>query len=579
MDDTLVTAVQQETDNPDESTDADSAATRHLCAGVYVDRPFRDLIIRKVHNDARHRVAPSYGCDLVPVVRHAWRAWLLDTGQLVAMLGTLLAGLLVGGPLATVLVLCAVVFCRLLRGITRELPEVFQGFTRALVERFGFSTESRDRPSDQRSRKRRLKAMLTLLLVTMVVPVGVAFLLGRSLAAAVLAAAMTGAGLVVCAIVVGIIRQLLLNAVASAGTTRPHTLTNREKTIDEQQNHPCVIYRRPPHREDDLDPLALLTRTDTPSPFVGSGKLVNRWLPPLTIQLLRPGDGTMEEREYTTPPFTAHELVEALRIALTKLGADPGEENLPDLRVHDRIYIAATDFPANGNLTRSDWGKDEIWKIIDNHSLPRHHFLETSVPIFGGELVATVLIRVSLKGRSLSLDVATCALTRTPEAFHVIYRYGEKGWKGMLRSMARLSLAVPVDVMRTWRLIKAPVVVVGAWRAQRDPTSAPRRRSVAPKMAVREEIADSWDNAQLDRSTISDHMKIVEKRILKAVEDFLRAHGVDTSMFDKQATNIVNSGVLNMGGSQMTVDQLAAGVNAQVINNKHSGDGGQGGGS
>lgn len=61
-------------------------------------------------------------------------------------------------------------------------------------------------------------------------------------------------------------------------------------------------------------------------------------------------------------------------------------------------------------------------------------------------------------------------------------------------------------------------------------------------------------------------MKIVEQRILKATKDFLSEYGVDISVFEKQATNIINSGVLNMGGGQMTVGQMAAGVGAQIIN-------------
>jgi len=315
------------------------------------------------------------------------------------------------------------------------------------------------------------------------------------------------------------------------------------------------------------DPLDLLARTDAPSPFLGSGKLVNRWLPPLTVQLLQPGDGSLAQREYTTPPFTAHKLVETLRTALKQLGSDPGTENLPGLEVRDRIYIAAADFPADHGLIRGGLGKLEMWRIIDDHRLTGHHFLETSVPIFGGELVATVLLRVSIKGRCLSLDVATCALTRTPEAYHVIDWFGEQGTGAVLRSAVRSALAVPADLMRMWRLLEIPVVLVGVWWAQKDRTVVPRRRSIRPKLAVREEITTAWENAQLDRTTIYDHMKIVEQRILKTTKDFLKDNGVDTSVFEKQATNIINSGVLNMGSSQMTVGQLAAGVGAQLINN------------
>ncbi|HYQ68935.1 hypothetical protein [Actinophytocola sp.] len=572
-DTTLATAVPHDTDIDDRLLDAGSTATRHLCTGVYVDRSFRDLVIRRIYNDARHRIAPSYGFDLVPVVRHARRSWLLEIGQLLAMLGVLITGLLTSEPLATVIVACAVLSCRLLTGIARELPDVFHGLVRTLTTRLGLPVGTRRRTDpDPRSRKRRIKVMFVCLLATLMVPPVLSYFLGSPITSALVPAAVIGSGLIVCAFVAGILRQALL--ISLVGTTRPHTLTRREEIIDEQQRHPCVIFQRPPHREGSLDPLELLKQTDKPSPFVGSGKLVNHWQ--LGSQLLRPGEGSMEEREYITPPFTAHQLVEALRVELKKLALDTGRESLPGLRVRDRIYIAANDLPADGSLTRRGLGKLEIRDRIDDHRLPGHHFLETSVPIVGGELVATVLIQVSLKGRSLSLDVATCALTRTPETFHVPDWYGEHNSGALLRSAARHVAALPTDVMRIWRLLEIPVVVVGARRARRDHTTVPRRRSVGPDLALREEIADSWDNAQLDSTTIYDHMKIVELRILKATEDFLRKHEVDTSAFEKKATNIINSGVLNMGASQMTVQQMVAGMGAQLNNNANAGGNGEG---
>ncbi|WP_157979008.1 hypothetical protein, partial [Nocardia aurea] len=36
-------------------------ATRHLCAGVYLDPAFRGVVLRRVHNDTARMVAPSYG--------------------------------------------------------------------------------------------------------------------------------------------------------------------------------------------------------------------------------------------------------------------------------------------------------------------------------------------------------------------------------------------------------------------------------------------------------------------------------------------------------------------------------------
>jgi hypothetical protein len=187
------------------------------------------------------------------------------------------------------------------------------------------------------------------------------------------------------------------------------------------------------------------------------------------------------------------------------------------------------------------------------------------VPIAGGELVTTVLIRVSLKGRCLSLDVATCALTRTPQQFQVTDRFAEHGRSAVVRAAVRELFRLPGNVLLVWRSARIPVVLGRAWWATKDRTHKPRRGvPVSPALAIREAVADDWQNAELDKTTIYDHMKIIEQRILKATEDFLKEHDVDTSAFERQATNIVNSGVLNMGGTN-TFNQSALGASARVM--------------
>ncbi|MGH3780262.1 MAG: hypothetical protein ACRDRO_06435 [Pseudonocardiaceae bacterium] len=548
--------------------DADSAATRHLCAGVYVDKSFRDLVIRKVHNDSRRRVAPSYGFDLVPVVRHAWRSWYLDTGLQVAIVGCLVRGLVVGSWLAVVLVVCAILVGSMLRVAARIIAETFQAQVAAVAEDWFERRKLRIRPETPgsllRKRKRLLKAVLAGCIAVAVTPIVVSNVLGLPLSEALPAATKIGCDLVAFAALVGVLRQLLLNAVHGAVSLRPTTLTRREQVIDEQQSHHCVIYHRSEPKED-ADPLGHSARDDEPSPFVGSGKLIHRWLPPMTIQLLRPGMGDMEQREHTTPPFAAHALVERLRVALQQLGTDPGAENLSGLQVRDRVYVAEADISADRSLLCHELGKSDLWRVIDDHRSAAHHFLEISVPIAGGELVTTVLLRVSMKGRCLSLDVATCALTRTPHEYQVIDAFAEHGKSAVLRSAVRSAFALPADVTRLWSLAEIPVVVARAWWAVKDRTHIPRRGiTIGARVAIRMEKAENWQDAQLDETTIYDHMKIIEQRILKATEDFLKAHNVSTSVFEKQATNIINSGVLNMGG-KTEVNQSAVGASAQVV--------------
>ena len=85
---------------------------------------------------------------------------------------------------------------------------------------------------------------------------------------------------------------------------------------------------------------------------------------------------------------------------------------------------------------------------------------------------------------------------------------------------------------------------------------------IGSRLSVREEIAEDWDDADLDKITIYDEMKIVEQRLLRATEDFLEARNVDTSIFRRRVFSIINTGVLNMGKLEMS--QSAVGTGSQV---------------
>jgi hypothetical protein len=560
----LDTSARQRADT-EHGEDASTPATRHLCAGVYVDRRFRDLVIGKVHNDSRRRVAPSYGFDLVPVVRHAWLSWLLDLGQHVAIVGCALGGLARGGPVAVVIVGCAMSLCCLLcNGIPvgADLCRLQLRAWRAQFRRRNLRRRPESPMAQLQSGRRLLKCVAAGCVAIAAAPMVVANALDVSLGDAVPAARAMGFRLVVTAAVAGMLRQLLLNAVYHAGSLRPLTLTARERAIGEQQSHPCVVYQRPGFK-DGPDFLDLFALDDVPTTFIGSGELVRRW-PPLTVRLVRPGSDGSGGREHTRPPFRAHQLVQQLRSALEQVRMDEDPVNLRGLQVRDRIYIAETDVSCDRGLLSSD--TYDLPTIIDEHQSWPHHFLEISVPSAGGEVVTTVFVRVTVKARCLSLDVATCALTRTREEFQLIDRFGEHGTSAVLRRALRSVWSLPAEVWQLWRLLGAPVVLARALWSVRDRTVVPRRGiTVGPRVTVRQKAAEAWEDAILDRAIIYDHMSVIEKRILKTTEDFLEAHEVDTTVFRLEATRIINnSGVYNESGTtKIKASPIGTGAQAQ----------------
>src|ERR1017187_4652041 len=107
----------------------DNAANRRLCAGAYVDREFRDSVLRKVYSDRSRRGAPSYGFNVVLGLRHAWRAWWLGTSQHLLVLALLVIAC-VKMPLDAVIVVGVVVIwyvLRVMRSWAREMVHFYSG--------------------------------------------------------------------------------------------------------------------------------------------------------------------------------------------------------------------------------------------------------------------------------------------------------------------------------------------------------------------------------------------------------------------------------------------------------------------
>lgn len=548
------------------------AATRHLCAGAYLDPDFRRTVLRHVYNDTAHMVAPSYGFDLIPVVRHAWRALLLDTTQHLCVLA-----FLAFNPPVTIVIVSALCFLCLLRLMIKSALVVLPLRAKAVVDRLLRRTRWMSESDELRQNVRLLRLSglgCAVLILTLPMVAGFAHVSLEQMARSA-----TFLGLLLAVVVGGraAIQQLSLNSMHGSEVLRPRKLTLRQGVIDDQQFHPYVVYPRPspPEAEEEPERLIFKRIDEQQSPFVGSGKLVHRWLPPLTVQLLKAqppenGDGDdrgkhtpMETLEYTTPPFKAHELVAHLKKAMAPMGDVEDPTGLRGFTVHDRLYIAEPDVQPSPEWLRKRPTQNQIDEMIDDPYDAVHHFLEIGATATG-ELVTTVFLRVTVKGRALSLDFAACALTRTPAEYQVLNAFAETGVSAVLRSVLRGLLNLPAEVGRAWRLAGAFQLLFGAVRARKNRMLKPRRgMAIAARLSIREEKSTPWEHAQLDEVTIYDHMKLIEERLLKATEDFLDSRDVDTSAFKKRATNIINMGVLNMGG-KTEIKQSAVGSNAQV---------------
>jgi hypothetical protein len=553
--------------------DRGTETTRHLCTGTYLDRTFRRTVLRDVLHDRRHRVAPSYGFDLVAVAHHAWHAWRLEAVQH-AWVWTVLLATTALNRSAGAAVLCFAGL-RLAGGaIVRLAPEAVAYQLKTLAQQhLHLHPTFGDRRDENRlqERKRLLQAAVGAFCALTAAPFMLARFTGTPVGLMLAEAALA---LLLIAIATGVVAALRDRSIARlAHRTRPETLNRRLRAIEQQQSHTVVVYQRSrPKESDEDDPLSAREKSEKePHCFVGSGELVHRWLPPLAIQLLRPkrdalsndsAADDMPAREYVTPPFQAHLLVDHLRSAMRPIGHSSDPIRLPGYHVWDRVFVAEPDVLSALVPPESAIDQHILNKIIDEPYGAMQHFLEICATS-SGELVTTVFLRVTLKGRSLSLDFAACALARTTEEYQRPGGAARYGLGDLARSALSGFCRSPAEMAGALRLAAAPLTLVRAWRARSARAAAP---ATAPVYRLREATACAWEDAALDRPMILDQMKIIELRLLKATEDFLDEHDVDTSVFAKRAETIISASVLNMGG-RVDISNSAVGDNAQMTMN------------
>ncbi|GLX99136.1 hypothetical protein [Herbidospora sp. NBRC 101105] len=543
-------------------------ATRHLCAGVYLDRTFRIKVLHKVHNDTRHMIAPSYGFNLVPVIRHAWRAWFLEHAQHVAVVLTLSVGFAANPP-AVVGVGCVLCVVTVVRLATRQGRELARRQAKAAADSFLHRTTWRSDTEALRQARRivRLGGWAVLGLLT------APFLLASM--QEVHPEAMVRTTLLLLGLLAGVVAvraavtQWCMNAMHHADPLDDTPTTVRLADIAAQQDHPVVIYRRPeppdPEEDDELRLPRLRLDEEEEEFFVGAGLLVHRWMPPLAIQLHADGDGE-EKVEFARPPFQASELVTYLRGAMAPIGDADDPTSLPGFQIRDRLYAPEDDVAHRPAWLWKGLDQSEIDAAVDSPYGALHHFLEIRTSATG-EIVTTVFLRVTVKGRTLSLDFAATALTRTPREFQILEGHAESGGGAVVRAVLRALAGLPGQVSAAYRLVLAPWTVVRACLARRNGLVRPRRgRTVGPVVSIRAERATDWENkSAFDEVTIQDHVKLIELRLLNCTETFLRGRGVDVSGFSKRAASIINAGILNMGG-RVDVKDSAVGPHSQYRN-------------
>jgi hypothetical protein len=539
--------------------DLDSVADRRLAAGAYRDGDFRDEVLRDIYNARSRRIAPSYGFDLVLVVRHAWIAWWLEVGRQLMLLAALVGWFAVR-PLDTFMALNLLVIGDLLR---RWLSWVLE-----YVGYGGSRDPTRDRPEQVRERNLSLRGKLLKRSITGALTVLAALLLmsgaggqtRTSTASWAVHTIFTVAGVIVTLIailaVTAAVQAWQFTRLCAAAPHRQPRLRRRTRVIDEQQRHPITVH-------------------SGFKPFLGSGRKMRSWSFAQRLVRANPsGPGA----EFDRPPFTTAKLIGRLREVIAALHHDDNPETrLPGLQVADCVFVEGTRTECVGDALVSEPESDEVRQAISDaiarpSGLARH-YLRAQVVSWGGEVVTTVYVHVSLQGRTLYIEFATYALYPVRPEYGVDRPNGRH--MGEIASVIGAAVAgLPTHLLEVKRLVIAPAMLLPALRAAsaRTPKAVPYR-DIGAQSSIREramieppsEFRNESESSYFQSQDIVQHSKIIERRLIAALDDYLKEFGVDTSEFMQRTTAILNNGILNTGSGTINAENMAVGENSMVF--------------
>jgi hypothetical protein len=196
------------------------------------------------------------------------------------------------------------------------------------------------------------------------------------------------------------------------------------------------------------------------------------------------------------------------------------------------------------------------------------HYLCVQVIDWQGELVLSIFLRFTRVGGNLFTEASYFLLPPLREKYRKIDNLRPAPDMG-----AATRLLLQAAVSAPFLLVLSPFLVGG--RLLSGPLRWYRRRSIRRRIKTRPLFDYGAETSirqqgmspdyrryfqKLDREMYS---KIVEKRILDSIIEFLDEHNIDTSDLKDRQTSILNYGVILSGGS-IKAESLAVGTGARA---------------
>jgi hypothetical protein len=515
---------------------ADSEATRLLCVAGQQDREFGERVIRDILEEEHRAVCPSYGIDLVPIIRHCLAARRRRVGRDALLLAVVLVGLVVQ-PLLTLFFATTAYFWY---GVYR----LATGWRRRGTSRSVF--------------------MLAGLVVGFWVLGSILSLVASPVGAAAAGASGIAGGsrllifLALFGVVFGIVfversrtRDILvktLSARAFDPKNAPRASADDERRLRrlaEEQHGNVTVYSRY-------------------SPFVGAGLLQETWS--FAVDLARPAarpDRYGYDGGPPAEPAPIHvaDLQRWVTERLSRLGDVHlyGGERMSGLRLERQVFVNGRAIrgselflpdPHRAPTIRIEEGV--LQRIAHEQTGPVRQYLCVRASSWEEELVVSVFLHMAATGRTLFMESTSCLLPPIKPEYHEVDSMPVEMTPGALLQLLRASLLTMVPAFCAAPAELATVLLAPLRQhIRRRSAQAAIREDLGfdygAETSVRElGMADSYDN-YFQRLDVDKFRKLVELHVFQAVLDFLGDRGVDTSALRQHQIHIQNTHTINVG--------------------------------
>lgn len=360
-------------------------------------------------------------------------------------------------------------------------------------------------------------------------------------------------------------------------------------------------------------------------PFVGAGEPLRDWSTAVLLIESQPnpllpylernrrGDEPRVEETGGLIPFTVDEIMAYVGKQLTadlREHAAPGER-IEQLTVERHRYSRAGMVPIKRRRWRASlllepqarsWETDtEVIPVVQDREryAATREYLCIRVGSWDQELVTTMFVGFDLRGNTFYSEFYPHLLTPVTASFHLVDQLPERLTGGLLARVAwDVLVSLPVAVTRTamrglgtlsgWLLgrnigaIAGTVMNLGTARvaAPEGPVDTSEFRlgryavdlvDTGALSSLRELAAASDFHHFFQESDTIKYVKIVERRLLQIIREFLKDHNVDLADYDARQTTILDnstnygdatihgSGNINQGGRQSVSPSGAGG--------------------